>query len=256
MSRGFTRANRQSAPAFGRLTNHDLLGFDQIATDLVLDAIAQGCTGRVSAKGHCILRNNTGDTASVPRNMTSPNRASQNAKAQVRRLLATHHPIGETDQDTLDTSSAAPRRMSIAQAFTDHSGPFSSWFDEQADGLPGDAEIEVSFGQDGTPAFRRIPPAADSQTLTPPEPEERPAREEEPNAPMNNRYETSSSPSEKEADHPAIVLQRVREALGTDPRVAELEAENQGLRAELEQQRGRADEAEGRIALLKEALGV
>lgn len=250
MSRGLTRSNRQNTAAFGRITNHDLLGFDQAARDLILNAIAQGCTGRVSAKGHCILRNNTAETASVPRNMTAPNRASRNAKAQIRRLLATHRLDEDPEQDTLAEPSETPRPISIAQAFNDYAGAFSSWLDEQADGLPGDAAIEVRFDQSGAPTFRLIPHPASVAS------DERLACEEKPKMPMTTSPKTSRRPHEKEDDHPSLVPQRVREARSTTTTIAELQAENQSLRAELERQRNRADEAEVRIALVKEALGV
>lgn len=73
--------------SFGPLTKRDLTAFDQEATDLILEAIELGCTGRVSTKGHCIIRNNSGETTAVPRNLSTLNRGSQNAKAQIRRLL-------------------------------------------------------------------------------------------------------------------------------------------------------------------------
>jgi hypothetical protein len=73
---------------------------------------------------------------------------------------------------------------------------------------------------------------------------------------MTTSPETSSRPHKKEHDHPSLVPQRVREASSTTTIIAELQAENQSLRAELGRQRNRADEAEARIALVKDALGV
>jgi len=79
-----------SKDAFRTLGRGDLLGFDQEAKDLILEAMEIGCLGRVSTKGHCILRNNVGGTASIPRNMTAPNRTAQNARADIRRLMSAH----------------------------------------------------------------------------------------------------------------------------------------------------------------------
>lgn len=81
---------------FGTLTRRDLTAFDQKATDLILSAIEFGCIGRVSNRGHAILRNNTGKTTAVPRTMSTPNRSAQNARAQVKRLLASHRPKAPT----------------------------------------------------------------------------------------------------------------------------------------------------------------
>lgn len=88
MGRGLTKLNGAGAKSFVQLTRKDLSGFDKRAQDLIMDAIDHGCIGRVSAKGHCILRNSSGESAAVPRNMSSPNRTAQNSRAQVRRLLA------------------------------------------------------------------------------------------------------------------------------------------------------------------------
>ncbi|MDP9904737.1 hypothetical protein [Arthrobacter bambusae] len=66
MSRGLTKTHDKVTPAFDRLTNRDLTTFDQIAKDLILDAIAKGCTGRISPKGHCVLHNNTGEGEQTP----------------------------------------------------------------------------------------------------------------------------------------------------------------------------------------------
>lgn len=107
MSRGLTKTHGKTTPAFGRLTNRDLTTFAQIAKELILEAIAKGCTGRISTKGHCILHNNTGGTASVPRNMTSPNRASQNSRAQIRKLLATHRSVQRAGDGKSDGAESA-----------------------------------------------------------------------------------------------------------------------------------------------------
>lgn len=72
------------------LTNQDLSGFDERARELILRAINAGCTGKVSRKGHVILRNDSGQTTAVPRNLTSPNRTAQNSAAQLERILRTH----------------------------------------------------------------------------------------------------------------------------------------------------------------------
>lgn len=99
MTRRRTKNNGSSQPSFGELARGDLLAFDRLAKELILEAIELGCTGRISAKGHCILRNRTGDTAAVPRHMTAPNRTAQNTRSQVRRLLVAHRDAASLDRD-------------------------------------------------------------------------------------------------------------------------------------------------------------
>ena len=88
---------------FGTLARSDLTTFDKEAKALILAAIEAGCIGRVSNRGHCILRNDAGQTTAVPRNMTTPNRSAQNAKAQVRRLLTDHREQNGSDASRRDS---------------------------------------------------------------------------------------------------------------------------------------------------------
>ncbi|MFC4048351.1 hypothetical protein ACFOY4_01535 [Actinomadura syzygii] len=222
--------------AFGRLTSKDLTVFDQRAKELILDAIAQGCTGRISSRGHCILRNNSNETASVPPNMSSRNRSSQNVSAQVRRLLAAHRPA-RNDASASTVAAGRPERITVARAFADHGVAFSSWLDERACDLPADAVIDVRLDETGQTVFE--------YTAAPPETLEI--------APMNS---TARADAELPRTEDSATLRRIREALGEDPRIAELSTRVEGLQAELDREKRRADEAEARIALLKEALGV
>lgn len=70
------------------LRKKDLGGFDKDATSLILEAMDAGCSGKVSNRGHCILRNSAGGTAAIPKNLTAANRTARNARAQVARLIA------------------------------------------------------------------------------------------------------------------------------------------------------------------------
>ena len=75
--------------AYMALERKDLRSFDAEATKMILDAIAAGCTGRVSSKGHAILRNPAGSTVSISRDLRTPNRSAQNTRADYRRFMAT-----------------------------------------------------------------------------------------------------------------------------------------------------------------------
>lgn len=72
------------------LSRTDLLAFDAESRDHILTAMDVGCTGRVSSKGHAVLRNAAGGTEAIARLMTAPNRTSQNTRAKVRKFLAEH----------------------------------------------------------------------------------------------------------------------------------------------------------------------
>lgn len=80
-------SNRQRSRKFTTLTRGDLLAFDSESTALILEAMSAGCVGRVSSKGHCILHNSTGNTASVSRNLKSLGRSAQNTRAAMKRFL-------------------------------------------------------------------------------------------------------------------------------------------------------------------------
>ncbi|MFE4332473.1 hypothetical protein ACFRQM_24535 [Streptomyces sp. NPDC056831] len=110
-----------------------------------------GCLGRISSKGHCILHNNTGSTASVPPNLTSQNRTAQNARADMRRLMAEHRV-----EAPLSGSTHEPRRAqekTVSQAFVQYGARFSAWFDARPDGLPAGALLQVTFDESGQPLF-------------------------------------------------------------------------------------------------------
>lgn len=73
--------------AYTKLTAADLRGFDREAKKLVLWAMEQGATGKVSSKGHAILRGPDGRTASVSPKWVLANRSAQNTRASVARLF-------------------------------------------------------------------------------------------------------------------------------------------------------------------------
>lgn len=62
---------------------------------------------------------------------------------------------------------------------------------------------------------------------------------------------TSTPQTDIDAD---AVIQRIRETLGPDPRVAELEARNAELEEQLDRARKDADELRVRLNLIQEAL--
>src|SRR5699024_3392439 len=164
-----TRNNGKSSKTskYRALTRNDLVAFDQEAKQLILRAIDAGCVGRIPSKGHCILRGSSDSTASIPRNMTSPNRTAQNARADVKRMLSE---LERKEVNTSGTSrpSRAPETTTVSQALVDHGSDFTRWFDSHPDGLPADAEIEVTFDARNVPSFTLISPLQESE----PEPDQ------------------------------------------------------------------------------------
>ncbi|MDX3020066.1 hypothetical protein [Streptomyces acidiscabies] len=287
-----TKANGFKASPFRRLTRADLPTFDREAKSLVLAAMNIGCVGRISTKGHCILHNNTGGTASVPPNLTSQNRTAQNARADVRRLMAEHHADVPSSDSAQEPRPA--RETTVAQAFIQYSAEFTAWFDAREDSFPADTPLKVTFDESGRPLFeviraaeakneaestpqtrefgyeacrrpfttaaalgshRRVHrdhtssiPPADNADITPATPQK--AKHDMP-APT---HRTAPDDAAEQPDDPAAVLQRVREALGHDPRITQFEARVAELETEVAQQRQRADEAQARLALIHEAF--
>lgn len=141
--------------SFGQLTHRDLKGFDQRAARLVLEAIDAGCTGRISSKGHAILRNSAGQTASVPPTSIAPNRSAQNAAAGIKRLLEGH--TARSEASSPHAIFASP--ISVAEALELYGMTFSNWMDTYG-GLSPDDEIEVVPAPDGSPLFS-LPPVPD-----------------------------------------------------------------------------------------------
>lgn len=70
-----------------KLTRAELRGFDDKATELILAAMERGAVGRISTKGHCILRAPSGATMSVSRNTGMGNRGRYNMEAEFARIF-------------------------------------------------------------------------------------------------------------------------------------------------------------------------
>ncbi|WP_424863019.1 C2H2-type zinc finger protein [Streptomyces sp. MMS24-I29] len=154
MTKRVSRTNAPQPADLRRLTRSDLTAFDQEAKDLILEAMAIGCLGRVSSKGHCILRNNTGGSAAVPRSMPSSNRSAQNTRSDMRRLMAEHRRTGQPAASSrTPRTTPSPRRITVAQAFIEYGVAFSRWFDGLPSGLSADQLLDVVIGADGQPAF-------------------------------------------------------------------------------------------------------
>jgi hypothetical protein len=272
MRNKITKINSQGPTMFRRLTRADLITFDPEAKDLILEAMDVGCLGRISSKGHCILRNNAGGSTSIPRNMSSPNRTAQNARADMKRLFAAHQPNAEPPVS--DLTSRRTQLITVAQAFVAHGNTFSRWFDDLPGGLPADQLLEISFNETDEPFFNAVA-AQDLEpkprpTSSEPQPLRKTRRSSHlriaPEPGQEAEIDMSAQPEDQDPNSeqipvphwtiksPEEVLASVRDALGEDPRVAVLERRVTELEKALTKETERADEAQSRLGLIKEAF--
>lgn len=270
------------------LTRTDLRGFDKRATDLILTAIEAGCTGRVSSKGHVILHNRTGQTASVPRDLSKPNRTGANAVAAVSRLIAAQNSEPETDRADTDVSCPdCGRTFNGPMSLMSHQKGAHGREATTADGYTV-GQIAAFNHVSASLVYSRLRSAGlrtgwgtyDLSRRTVEQiglrmPEERDRADhviepesEAPAAPITDIASkeaiipvvpNTGSPATNESDtdqpvDPVDVLAQIRSLLGPDPRVGELEARISELERQLTVEKHRADEAEARLALINDAL--
>lgn len=100
-----------SAANFKKLLRTDLRAFDTRAQDLILGAMERGGRGRISTKGHAILRSPNGQTMSVSRNTATGNRSYQNMEADFRRCFGDL----PCENETSGSLALAPPLPEIAQ---------------------------------------------------------------------------------------------------------------------------------------------
>jgi membrane-bound lytic murein transglycosylase B len=74
--------------AFKRLTRADITGgFSDTSIELILLAMEHGGLGRMSSKGHCIIRNSAGQTTALSRNTGNGHKRTGNAAQDIKRLF-------------------------------------------------------------------------------------------------------------------------------------------------------------------------
>ena len=96
-----------------KLTRSDIRTFDDRSTEIVLSAMkVDGAEGRVSSRGHAILRAPNGETMSVSRKMSHLNRGGQNIESEFGRIFG--HLLDQ--QEHADEAS----RASVAPAPIEH----------------------------------------------------------------------------------------------------------------------------------------
>lgn len=280
------------------LTRRDLRGFDDGACDLILKAIGYGAVGRISQKGHALLRGPDGQTMSVSRNTGMGNRGRQNAEADFVRIfgayeqeekqavgqnltlvrkeqtVANTHPLVPPEEHPMLTCPAKDceaefvtegarythiqkqhfpcREPGCDRVFTKKSAE-QGHFNLSHGVVKRNRATVVKCPEPGCD-YEGTPGGLGGHTNQVHRKGQAPkGRKSQAKAPTTNRVPQKSASSDSaptvqvKAPDAETLLARVREALGVDPRVAELEAQ-------LSEARRRADDLEAKLALLKEAL--
>jgi hypothetical protein len=260
---------------WGTLTRQDLRGFDEDQTKAILYAMDNGGVARLSSNGHCIIRNDQGQTMSVSR--SAGGRRKQNVAADLCRLFGA------------PTTDPPPRAQAQANGHSDPSRVTTQGMEaDEVLACPAKG-CEVTFVTEGArythvtthhwqcpqegcgfvgrnaqsanlhhirvhrginPAKGRTKKPADAERAREPAPT--PAlvttmlrREAEASVALDG--ETQPVSTGPDPHRPEAVLARVREALGEDPRVPQLRAEVDRLTRE-------RDDALAQLSLVREAL--
>lgn len=237
------------------LTRQELKGFDRTARDIILKAMERGGTGRVSSRGHAILRAPNGQTMAVSRVLRRDNRGMQNTLAEYRRnfcadldtaeacasetvLTPPPPPVVESEAPTAPEpvpdvkEPVVPKRNTIECPAHGCDEKFATPEDAVAHANEAHYACRAcafwSTAPQGLSSHRRIVHEG-----------ARPGR----------KKAMEEAPVQQGVEDPAVTLAKVREALGASPREAE-------LTEELEAARRRIGELEAKLALLREALEV
>lgn len=231
------------AVTWKQLGQPDLRTFDDTAKKLVLKAMELGGTGRISSKGHAILRSPSGQTLSVARSLGRGNRSRQNTVAAFNRAFGPF----EEDCEVSDSVPENTRSLSVVH-------------DEPSNGV-GDEEPTLECPADGCEAVF-VTEGGRYTHVT-----EKHDRCTEPGCMFVAKNKTGRMAHERavhqgfaarkgtgrtqkmEAALRAVVEALPPEYLPANERVAELEKENEALRKQVE-------DLEAKIALIKEGLGL
>ena len=215
------------AAPYQRLTSDDLKHCDDLAKKLTLTAMEAGCTGKVSHRGHIIIRNADGQTCAIAPKLTTHNRSAQNARADIQRLLA-----HGTDKavETASEALSEPLEVTVAQAFVHPliGAQFSAWYDTLPEPLP--AHERVVAAPDGAQNISFLPVTD--------------MKGESPMTETPSRQNCQQSAEEAVHDlHTAL-----------DRTFADLTERITALESELARQTQRADDATARLAMIRETL--
>lgn len=250
-----------------KLTREDLRAFDTEQTKAVLYAMDRGGEGRISSSGHCIIRNNSGQTMSVSR--SSGGRRKMNVARDLVRLFGADDAVsastnGQHDGHT-EPARAAPAREDATPHLTCPARGCDKTFVVEGARYAHIEHMHHRCPVAGCDFVGRVPQSLVLHRL----------RAHEGVNPAKNRRKRAAEAVATEAEHyerlpeeaggapepaPTTVeesptveannkLLMIRELLGEDPRIAELTRRVQ----ELEKER---DDALAQLSLVREAIGL
>ena len=253
-----------SSNGYHVLNRNDLRGFNEPAIQIIVAAMEAGAVGRVSNKGHAIIRAPGGGTMSVSKDPTKANRGLQNQLSDFRRLFGCE-PEDVKRGERVSTMTQAVKEVPVQQkpepvkctakgcnkVFATEGARYSHVERDHAKcRVPGcgfaaiDNRGEAAhyrMHHKGEAAKQRLGAAAKKRAeAKPPEPAAAPAP-----APA----EVLSKQSEERKQ-----LSRIRDILGPDPRVKDLQRRLEQCGAALERANTRIGELEAKLKLMKEAL--
>ena len=261
------------------LTRSDLKAFDEDMTKFILYAMDNGGTGRVSNNGHAIIRNNSGQTMSVSRSSSGGSRM-QNVARDITRLFGAPGTVEQPRTAGTSALAAVPDEKSApseiirciakgcAETFVTEGGRYAhveqSHFRCREDGC--NAAFTTPQGVAGhrrivheghKPRKGRGPKQmAAAKTTEPP----LPVQPETPPAPESAKPEPEPAPDvvHDEAVHydAMQVLERVREALGDDPRVATLQERVAQQQRTIDGLIRERDDLKAQLGIIREALSL
>lgn len=234
-----------TSPSWRVLTRGELKPFDTVAQDIILAAMNKGAKGRISTKGHVILRSPKGGTMAVSRNTSAGNRTAANCRADFKRLFADlpdvepDLPAGQEEETRTDVDAsfeifnARPPADALhptincsvedCEAVFVTEGARYSHVQKVHHKCPEPGCDYIGKSNNGLAAHTRIRHGT------------------------NRPWEVRSQKAASMRASDAKTLAAIRELLGTDPQVAELE---KALKAE----RAKVKELETKLGKLREAL--
>lgn len=244
------------------LTRQDLKAFDDDQTKAVLYAMDNGGIGRISAKGHAIIRNTTGQTMSVSRNGAA--RTKQNTAADLCRLFgapvddvparqprALHAAPPQPETASTDEATLACPANGCEATFVTEGARYSHVernhphrCDRPGCGFATDSSRGLvthrRIVHEGWAPRRGVKDTKPRRRRTDQQPQQ-PAEDPKPVPPVRTGQD-------------AETLQAIRELLGQDPRIAQLQERVTQQQQTIDALVRERDDALAQLALVREAL--
>lgn len=241
-----------SSNGYHALGRRDLGGFNEEAIAIITAATNLGATGRVSNRGHAIIRGPNGQTMSVSKDPTKANRGLQNQLSDFRRIFGMEPSEALKRKEGPVPTTAIPQQQGVKpslirceakgcnQTFVTEGARYSHvQRDHVPCRVPGCQFPAVD--KRGEAAHYRMHHKGEAATQR----QGKPAKKEVEVTPAVT--ETRTTELEKQ-------LSRIRDVLGPDPRVKDLQARLEECHARNEVLKKELGELQAKLKLMKEAL--